>query len=137
MSNMDMVLQMSSESGCLYGKSTGQFSLAEAERKFLKVVEEVERHKVGKVLLDGRGVDGDPKAIERFYYSEFAARVVAEYVVRNGCASPEFAYVLHVPMLSPDRFGETVAVNRGMRMKVFDNLEEAHAWLGIGIPEPG
>jgi hypothetical protein len=88
--------------------------------------------KVGKVLLDGRGVDGDPKALERFYYGEFAACAVAEYAVRNGCASPEFAYVLHVPMLDPGKFGETVAVNRGMRVKVFDNLEGAREWLGIG-----
>src|SRR5215472_1447220 len=116
---MNMVVHMSSDSVCLYGKGSGEFSLAEAERTFLEIVEEVERQKVGgKVLLDGRGVEGDPKMIERFYYGEFAARTVAEYVVRNGCASPEFAYVLHVPMLDPNRFGEMVALNRGVCIKV-------------------
>ncbi len=34
-------------------------------------------------------------------------------------------------MLDPQRFGETVAVNRGMRIKVFDNPEEAFAWLDL------
>ena len=50
---MSMDVQMSSESGCLYGKATGEFSLAEAERTFLEVVKEVERHRVCKVLLMG------------------------------------------------------------------------------------
>jgi hypothetical protein len=34
-------------------------------------------------------------------------------------------------MLDPEKFGETVAVNRGMLAKVFDNLEAALAWLEI------
>ena len=140
MSNMRMVLQMLSESGCLYAKASGEFSLGEAESTFLEVVEEMERCKAGKVLLDGRAVNGDPKTVERFYYGEFAAGAVAEYAVRNGCAPPEFAYVLHVPILDPNRFGETVAANRGMRLKVFDDLELARDWLGIGpasAPHPG
>ena len=70
--------------------------------------------------------------IERFCYGEFTARAVAEYALRNGCPSPEFAYVLHIPVLDPNRFGETVALNRGMRIKVFDDLDVARDWLGIG-----
>jgi hypothetical protein len=34
-------------------------------------------------------------------------------------------------VLDPDRFGETVAVNRGMPVRVFDNLEEALKWLAV------
>jgi hypothetical protein len=136
---MSIDLQISSESGCLRVKATGKFSLAEAKRTFLSVVKAVEEHRLGKVLFDGRGLEGKPETIERFFYGAFAAREVAEYAVRNRCASPEFAYVLHVPMLDPYRFGETVAVNRGMRVKAFSDLEGARAWLGrgeTGAPEP-
>jgi hypothetical protein len=34
-------------------------------------------------------------------------------------------------VLDPKRLGETVAVNRGMNIKVFDNPEDARRWLGI------
>jgi hypothetical protein len=127
---------MSAESGCLRVEATGTFSLAEAKRKFLEVLGAVERHKVGKVLFDGRGLKGNPGTIERFCYGAFAARGAAEYAVRNRCASPEFAYVLQVPVLDPDRFGEVVAVNRGLRVRTFDNLDDACGWLGITAADP-
>jgi hypothetical protein len=127
---MRMVLQISCETGCLCVTATGKFSLAEAKRTFLAVVKTVEEHRVGKVLFDGRGLKGKPETIERFYYGAFAAREVGQYAVRNRCPSPEFAYVLHVPVLDPYRLGEMVAVNRGMRVKVFGDLEGARAWLG-------
>jgi hypothetical protein len=44
---------------------------------------------------------------------------------------PKFAYVLVAPVLDSRRFGETVARNRGMQVKAFDNLREAEHWLGI------
>jgi hypothetical protein len=122
---------MSPESGCLRVEASGEFSLAEAKRTFLEMIAALDQHKVGKVLFDGRGLKGKPEAIERFYYGAFAAREAGEYAVRNKCASPEFAYVLQVPVLDAQRLGETVAVNRGMRVKAFDNFAEACAWLGI------
>jgi hypothetical protein len=127
---------MSSESGCLRVKATGKFSLAEAKRTFLEVLWAVERHEVGKVLFDGVGLKGKPGTIERFYFGAFAAREATQYAIRNRCASPEFAYVLQAPMLDPNRFGESVAVNRGMRVRVFDNLEDACGWLGIAAADP-
>ena len=137
---MNMVLQMSAESGCLRVEASGKFSLAEAKSKFLEILEAVERHKAGKVLFDGRGLKGNLGTIERFYYGAFAARAAAEYAVRNRCASPEFAYVLQVPVLDPHRFGEVVAANRGLRVRTFDNLNDACAWLGLavaGSPDAG
>jgi hypothetical protein len=133
---MKMVLQMSSESGCLRVKATGKFSLAEAKRTFLEMLRSVERQKVDKVLFDGRGLKGNPETIERFYYGAFAAREATGYAIRSGCAFPEFAYVLQVPILDPDRFGEIVAANRGMRVRAFDNLDDACGWLGIASDNP-
>jgi hypothetical protein len=127
---------MSSESGCLHVKAAGKFSLAEAKRTFLEVLEAVQRHKVGKVLFDGRGLEGKPETVERFCYGTFAARGATEYAVRNGCAFPEFAYVLQVPILDRGRFGEVVAANRGMRIRAFDNLDDACGWLGIASANP-
>ena len=69
--------------------------------------------------------------MERFYYGEFAAQTVAKFTSRGVSGSTQFAYVLEVPVLDPGRYGETVAANRGMLVKAFDNLDDALGWLGI------
>jgi SOS response regulatory protein OraA/RecX len=35
------------------------------------------------------------------------------------------------PLIDPERFAETVAVNRGAKVKVSEQLDEALAWLGV------
>jgi hypothetical protein len=34
-----------------------------------------------------------------------------------------FAYVIHEPVRDPARFGETVTVNRGMKVKTFNDTK--------------
>lgn len=109
----------------------GEFSLEEAKRTFLELLEAVARHQVKKVLFDGRRLTGDPDTLERFYYGKFAADAVLQFKDRGVSPATQFAYVLKEPVLDPQRFGETVAVNRGMLVKTFDNLEDALGWLGI------
>ena len=41
----------------------------------------------------------------------------------------KFAYIIHQPLRDPDRFGETVAVNRGMNVKTFEDTNAAMQWL--------
>ena len=127
---MSMHLEMRAESGLLKVEVTGRFSLKEAKRTFLEMLEAIERHGTTRVLLDGRQLRGKPEALERFYYGEFAARSVREYPGGNTVPATRFAYVLKEPVLDPKRLGETVAVNRGMNVKVFDNPEDARRWLG-------
>jgi hypothetical protein len=118
--------------------ATGDFSFEEAKRTFLEIMETVAFHKTTRVLVDGRTVKGNPEAMERFYYGEFAAETVLEYQKRSDFRTPRFAYVLKEPVLDPQRFGETVAVNRGMLVKICDNLEEALEWLSVpSADKPG
>jgi hypothetical protein len=124
---MSMALQMSVESGALYVTASGNFSLAEAQRTFLEMIGAVAQNKVGKVFFDGREVEGNPELMERFYFGEFAARTVVDH----GLSCLRFACVLKEPLLDPGRFGENVAVNRGMQIKAFDDFKEAQTWLEI------
>ena len=128
---MSMTLEIAAKSGYLYVTVMGRFSLEEAKRTFEEILEAVARSRVGKVLLDGRGVVGSPELMERFYYSEFAAKSVAEFAHRGVSRDTQFAYVLEVPMRDPRRFGEIVAANRAMLIKTFNNINDARAWLGI------
>jgi len=128
---MSMILKISTESGFLHVIATGSFSLVEAKRTFIQVLEAVAQNKIESVLFDGRGLAGNPGVMERFYYGEFAAQAVAEFAARGVSPATHFAYVLEVPILDPRRFGQIVAVNRGMHVMVFDNLDDALRWLGI------
>lgn len=110
-------------------RATGEFSLDEAQRTFSEMMEAVALHKTKRVLFDGRTMTGNPQTLERFYYGEFAAATVAQRKTRGASGATRFAYVLKEPVLDPERFGETVAANRGMDVKAFDNPEEALAWL--------
>jgi hypothetical protein len=128
---MGMNLEISAEPGFLHVGAKGTYSLQEAKRTFLEMLEAVARNRAGKVLFDGRGLAGNPKFMERFYYGEFAAQSVAKYAVHGVPRDTKFAYVLEVPILDPRRFGETVAVNRGMVVNTFENPDEALRWLGV------
>ena len=111
---------------------TGEFSLEEAKRAFLEMLDAVTRHNTEKILLDGRELQGEPDTIHRFLYGEFAAHAIRRYITeRRVPHALQFAYVLQEPVLDPQRLGETVAVNRGMWVKAFDNLEDALGWLRV------
>jgi hypothetical protein len=127
---MGMSVSIGAGSGLLRVIVTGEFSLAEAQRTFREILEAVARHHTEKILLDGRELKGEPTTIQRFLYGAFAAHAVVRYSSAHRASRPlQFAYVLQEPVLDPQRFGETVAVNRGMWVKVFANPEDALGWL--------
>jgi hypothetical protein len=128
---MSMMLTISVKSGYLHVGATGEFSLAEAKRTFIEMLEAVAQNKVGKVLFDGRGLEGSPEFMERFYYGTYVAETVTQFGTRGVSPATEFAYVLDVPMRDPRRFGENVARNRGMCVTTFEHLNDALGWLGI------
>jgi hypothetical protein len=127
---MSMRQQIRFELGFLRVEASGEFSLGEAQGAFLDMLEAVAQHHAEKVLLDGRNVTGEPQQFERFIYGEFAALATRRLAYEHG-TFPRFAYVLHEPLRDPDRYGEIVAQNRGMRVKVFETPEEAMEWLGL------
>ena len=126
---MSLKIATNASSNVLYVLNEGEFTLESAARTFLEVVVTAEENQCTKVLMDGRLVTGDPTIVERFYYGEFAATSVN--VSTRSKLRPQFAYVLHEPVLDPLRLGETVAANRGMQVKTFDNLADAVDWLGL------
>jgi len=128
---MELTLSIRADEGLLYATYAGEFLLVEAASSFLQILEALERHKIQEVVVDGREITGEPANMERFMYGEFVAEAVDRLIERTNCPVPKFAYVLLPPVLDPQRFGETVAVNRGMLVKTFDNLNDGLEWLGI------
>ena len=128
--NMSILQEMHFESGLLNVVATGEFSMDEAKRAFLEMLGAVAQYRAEKVLFNGRTLKGKPGDLERFFYGEFAAnetiRLLKEYRI-----APQFAYVIKEPLRDVQRFGETVAINRGMNVKTFESQEEAFEWLKI------
>jgi hypothetical protein len=131
MANLAISLQVDDARSFLYASYSGAFSLLEAETTFHEILLAIVEHKLKKVLVDGRHVIGNPEPLERFFYGRYVADAVAQTVNRTKIEVPRFAYVLQEPVLDPNKFGETVAVNRGMRVKVFNDMKQAEWWLGI------
>lgn len=127
-----MILKILARNELLHVTIEGEFTLDAARLNFQEIIAALEEHLTDKVLIDGRGIVGDPSVVERFYYAEFGAELVRLYREKHMPeTNPQFAYVLNEPPLDPLRFGETVAVNRGMNMKAFDNMREAVEWLEL------
>jgi len=125
---MSIQQNMHFQSGLLSVDASGEFSLEDAKQAFLELLKAIAHYQAEKILLDGRNVKGKPGDLERFYYGEFAARETHRIVVEHNLVS-RFAYVVHEPLRDRERLGETVAVNHGMDVKVFETLEDAIEWL--------
>lgn len=55
---------------------------------------------------------------------------IASDVPYMGFAGVKVAFVSSAPShFEPTKFAEIVATNRGLNVKLFDNVEEAEAWL--------
>lgn len=86
-----------------------------------------------RMLLDVRGVEGDPSLFERYDFASCVARQNTALLVDEDAAM-RVALVGTVPLIDPGRFGEMVATNRGARVKVVTDVDEAFRWFGISPP---
>lgn len=114
----------------LYAKLIGDYSLAEAKRVSVSLLETCRAHQRFKILMDVFSLKGEPTVYERFSYADYMASMYRDYI-HQGFNLRQWAIVGTSPLIAPNRFGENVAVNRGMTVKVFFSIEEAQDWLGV------
>ena len=109
----------------VYTHCSGSFSVDNILRVFDKCPSLAEENRLTAILVDVRELGGAPPAtLERYRMGEGISKVQRKY-------SPliAIAVVGHEPMMDPQHFGETVAVNRGGYGKAFTSLEKAVSWL--------
>jgi hypothetical protein len=99
----------------------GRFSVEAGKQCVDEMVEASQKNDRSKVLLDCRRMTGSMPVIDRFE--------VAEYGAIKGRVLMQLALLNREDVVLPDNFVENVAVNRGMRMKVFTDFDEAVLWL--------
>lgn len=128
---MSMNLEITPEKDHLRVSVNGQFSLMDANGAFVEILEAVAQHKSKKTLVDCTGLNGLPSTTDRFIHSEFAAKALR----KCSLAGVRFGYIAIHPVLDDQKFGETVAVNRGVNVRTYDNIEDTLRWLDINPAE--
>jgi hypothetical protein len=131
---MNLTFKVFAASKLLRVEVTGDFSRAEALETIDPTLEVLIQHSLRKVLVDIRQVKGNPSTMDRYAFSVALAEKFNKACTSGADASTRFGFVGKEPMVEKDRFGETVAVNRGLNLKVMEDMDEALQWLGI---DPG
>lgn len=109
---------------------SGSFNLGEAKTLSLEFLAACIDFGLARILVDHRPVTGQVSVIERWDYSDFMARQVHAHAIAGRLRAPRFAYLGNA-LVDPRRFGELVAVNRGLIVRATTRPEEAFEWLGI------
>ena len=110
---------------------SGSYSLRAAQDAYGEAVKAALAHGHTRVLIDASGVNGVPTQDERYMLGLFVAAEQRILAARTPAAEVRVAVFAHRPLVDPERFAETVAVNRGAKVKISERLDEALAWLGV------
>ena len=106
--------------------ASGDYSLLKAKDLFKLSIDSALLHNKSKILIDVTNITGTIPFLDRFEYSEFFAKYRAEHALTK---INKTAVVGQEPIVHKDRFGETVAVNRGANVRVFTGMNKALIWL--------
>jgi hypothetical protein len=109
----------------LHVKASGyEESLGEVQAYSLAILQASITARVDRVLCDELDLEHRLGTFEIFRAAEFLSARVPPAVRISVVCDPRF--------LADARFWETVAVNRGLRVRVFTDVESAHSWLTAG-----
>ena len=100
---------------------TGEFSQEAGKQCIDEMVEACSQSKISRALLDCRNMGGEIQILDSF--------MVAKYGVKMIGSISKFALVGREDQMFPDNFVENVAVNRGVNLKIFTDIEKAIKWL--------
>jgi hypothetical protein len=126
---MTMRLSIEPKEFYLEVRISGQFELAEAEATSDEFLQACAEGGHCRVLVDFRAVEGGLSVMDRWNYSTHLAHRIIELRKSGRIPNLRMAYLGREPTLDPKRFGETVAVNRGVDVRATDDFAEAVRWL--------
>ena len=127
---MTLTVEIESRKDYLFAAVSGAFSLRGAQDAFDRAVKAALPLGLSRILLDASAVTGRPSQDERYALGVFVAEQQRLLAAQTPPHDVQVAVYGHQPLVDPNRFGETVALNRGAKVKVSERLDEALAWLG-------
>jgi len=128
---MTLIVSFESRQHYLRATVSGAYSLRQAQDALDEAVRAAVAAGHTRILIDASGVSGAPTQDERYILGLFVAAEQRILAARNPPIDVQLAVYGRQPLIDPNRFGETVAINRGGKVKVSEQLEEALAWLGV------
>ena len=96
---------------------SGYFSLSDAKKMFTEGLEMLVENNISKILFDGYKVKGKITTMDRYDLAEYAAIEAINFILK-GLSKLSVAFYGVEPIIDPERFGELVAKNRGLTVKV-------------------
>jgi len=113
----DYEITTAPDAGFLRITASGAFGIRPTKHLFDRVAADAKHYGANRVLVDATGIVGYVRTMAHYELGAYAAsriKVKAALVGRQNVI---------------DRFGETVAINRGANARVFLHEAEAMAWL--------
>ncbi len=123
---MSPVDEIKIEDGYIRATMKPDFGLDYFRHVLLRISDASSLHDLGKVLIDGRDVvlKADFTVLELYEVAQF----IRDTFTRG---SHRIALVAKPEHITPDKFVENVAVNRGLNLKAFSDIDAAREWLGV------
>jgi hypothetical protein len=128
---MTLTIALESRKHYLLAALSGAFSLRGAQDAYDRAVKAALPLGLDRILFDASAVTGKPSQDERYALGLFVATEQRLLAAKSPPCYLSVAVYGHQPLVDPNRFGETVALNRGAKLKVSERLDEALAWLGV------
>jgi hypothetical protein len=128
---MTLTVDIESRKNYLFATVSGAFSVRGAQNAYDRAVKAALPLGLDRILFDASAVTGKPSQDERYALGVFIATEQRLLAAKTPPCILQVAVYGHQPLLGPNRFGETVALNRGAKVKVSERLDETLAWLGV------
>lgn len=107
--------------GYMYIEFTGRFSINAAKSAVDAMVNACIKANCTKALFDCRPMTGDLSTMDRFDIAQYGSSAIERTI--------KIAMLGRDDQLLPDKFFENVAVNRGLALRLFYDIDEAISWL--------
>lgn len=104
----------------IFLKVVGEYTFDQFVEAMERLMKECKKNEKNRVLIDATGLMNMAKGLNRFFMGEEIAKKLGNKV--------RLAILLKQEDVD-GHFAETVAVNRGARMKVFTKMDEALEWI--------
>lgn len=103
---------------------SGYFSLSDAKKMFTEALEVLYEIKLSRLFFNVHKVKGKVTTMDRYDLGEYAAVEAINFLLK-GLPKITISFYGVEPIIDPERFGELVAKNRGLNIKVTTDKNEA------------
>jgi hypothetical protein len=110
---------------------SGNFTLSDAKKMFTEALEMLVKKKLFKLFFNVYKVKGRITTMDRYHLADYAAMEAINFLLK-GLPRLSVAFYGIEPIIDPERFGELVAKNRGLNIKVTTDKNEALNFLENG-----